>query len=76
MRAECVALLLKHGADPNVRDQLGQVPLMLAAKSGMKKVLDHLLECPKTDRHAVDPAGWTVSKSFVKCISESRQKSD
>lgn len=44
-----VRTLLNRGFDPNTRDEKGQTGLMLALREPSPKVIDVLLESPKTD---------------------------
>jgi len=58
---DCVKVLLDYGANPNLKDQYGQAPIMLAAKANYKEIIHVLAQCSKTDVHIVNPMGWTVS---------------
>jgi ankyrin repeat protein len=44
-----VALLLRHEADPNIQDELGQTPLHFACSGGQKAIVVLLLQ------HHADP---------------------
>lgn len=50
-RAQVIALLLAHGADPNARDDKGKTPLDIARQNHYKAVEDLLLNPPPKDTH-------------------------
>lgn len=52
-----IELLLKQGADPNVRDKEGGMPLMDAAANGQVAAVDLFLASDEVDRHTKEDGG-------------------
>jgi ankyrin repeat protein len=53
-----ITRLLNNGADPNVTDNLGKTPLMIAARKGELPLISKLLDCG-ADQTAIDTLGNT-----------------
>ncbi len=56
----CVQLLLKNGADPNLKTTMHMTPLMCAAYQGLEEVALELVQAPNIDLETTMPDGSTV----------------
>ena len=59
-RNAVVELLLACSADPNLADQIGMTPLLVAAISGELTIVKTLLRSPRVDRNHVDDSGLSA----------------
>ena len=59
-QTELARLLLKHGADANVRNVEGFTPLLSASMNGHVEVMRVLLQHDVVDVNVTDDHGWTV----------------
>ncbi|KAJ6438339.1 hypothetical protein O9K51_08931 [Purpureocillium lavendulum] len=65
-KAECVKVLLQHGADPNCTTKTGWTPLMLASEQGHKGVVLALLD-HNSDRDIENDDGKTALRIAKHC---------
>ncbi|KXX76224.1 Ankyrin-3 [Madurella mycetomatis] len=68
--SNCVRILLKHGADPDIPDKLSRVALHTAARKGLIDCVRILLEYTK-ELNPLDKHGW--SPFFSACLSKNEE---
>ena len=77
--SQCVAELLKGGADPNMMEYDGWTALHWAARNGHVSVCELLLECgAKTDaedNQGLTPLDWAISRGYASVAAALRNAS-
>ncbi|NXY22036.1 ANKR7 protein, partial [Atrichornis clamosus] len=78
---ECVAILLDHGADPNLADADGNTALHLAVLSGnttiARLLLEHNASCDARNQAGYTPLNLAVSKQheeMLECLKKAADR--
>lgn len=78
--AECLRLLIEHGADLDVKNSDGKTALLIAAKKGRAECVSQLVaagvKLNETDRIGKTATMWAAAMGHVQCVSHLAAQAD